>query len=104
MLELLREGTAPAAIVMGRADAILALGAIVARDDVMDWPPGSHASTFGGNPISCAAALATIKDVDLGGYFGTNISVENNKVGTGRVYQYSAESRLFTPTSDWLTV
>jgi len=26
----------------------------------MDWPPGSHASTFGGNPISCAAALETI--------------------------------------------
>jgi 4-aminobutyrate aminotransferase len=26
----------------------------------MDWPPGSHASTFGGNPVSCAAALATI--------------------------------------------
>ena len=32
MLELLREGTAPAAIVMGRADAILALGAIVGRE------------------------------------------------------------------------
>jgi 4-aminobutyrate aminotransferase len=27
----------------------------------MAWPPGSHASTFGGNPVSCAAALATIK-------------------------------------------
>ena len=27
----------------------------------MDWPPGAHASTFGGNPVSCAAALATIK-------------------------------------------
>jgi 4-aminobutyrate aminotransferase len=27
----------------------------------MDWPPGSHASTFGGNPVSCAASLATIK-------------------------------------------
>jgi 4-aminobutyrate aminotransferase len=26
----------------------------------MSWPPGSHASTFGGNPVSCAAALATI--------------------------------------------
>jgi 4-aminobutyrate aminotransferase len=26
----------------------------------MDWPPGSHASTFGGNPVSCRAALATI--------------------------------------------
>jgi 4-aminobutyrate aminotransferase len=36
------------------------LGAIIARDRVMDWPPGSHASTFGGNPVSCRAALATI--------------------------------------------
>jgi 4-aminobutyrate aminotransferase len=36
------------------------LGAIVARGDIMDWPPGSHASTFGGNPVSCRAALATI--------------------------------------------
>jgi 4-aminobutyrate aminotransferase len=36
------------------------LGAIVARGDVMNWPPGSHASTFGGNPVSCRAALATI--------------------------------------------
>ena len=37
------------------------LGAIIARGDVMDWPPGSHASTFGGNPVSCRAALATIE-------------------------------------------
>ncbi len=36
------------------------LGAMIARDDVMDWPPGSHASTFGGNPVSCRASLATI--------------------------------------------
>ena len=36
------------------------LGVTTARADVMDWPPGSHASTFGGNPVSCAAALATI--------------------------------------------
>jgi 4-aminobutyrate aminotransferase len=36
------------------------LGAIIAPDDIMDWPPGSHASTFGGNPVSCRAALATI--------------------------------------------
>jgi len=36
------------------------LGAVVARREVMNWPPGSHASTFGGNPISCRAALATI--------------------------------------------
>jgi 4-aminobutyrate aminotransferase len=37
------------------------LGVTTARADVMDWPPGSHASTFGGNPVSCAASLATIK-------------------------------------------
>jgi 4-aminobutyrate aminotransferase len=36
------------------------LGAIIAKAGVMDWPPGSHASTFGGNPVSCRAALATL--------------------------------------------
>src|SRR5947199_2996531 len=40
------------------------LGAIVARDTVMDWPSGSHASTFGGNPVSCRAALATLDLLD----------------------------------------
>jgi 4-aminobutyrate aminotransferase len=39
----------------------LPLGAIVARDRVMDWPSGSHASTFGGNPVACAAALVTLR-------------------------------------------
>jgi len=37
------------------------LGIAAARADVMAWPPGAHASTFGGNPVSCAAALATIR-------------------------------------------
>lgn len=36
------------------------LGATIARRGLMDWGPGTHASTFGGNPVSCAAALATI--------------------------------------------
>jgi 4-aminobutyrate aminotransferase len=39
----------------------LPLGAMVARADIMNWEAGSHASTFGGNPISCEAALATIE-------------------------------------------
>lgn len=39
----------------------LPLGVACARADVMTWPPGAHASTFGGNPVSCAAANATIK-------------------------------------------
>jgi 4-aminobutyrate aminotransferase len=39
----------------------LPLGVCAARADVMTWPPGAHASTFGGNPVACAAALATLK-------------------------------------------
>jgi 4-aminobutyrate aminotransferase len=39
----------------------LPLGITCARAEVMSWPPGAHASTFGGNPVSCAAALATIR-------------------------------------------
>jgi len=38
----------------------LPLGVTVARAEVMAWPPGAHASTFGGNPVACAASLATI--------------------------------------------
>jgi 4-aminobutyrate aminotransferase len=38
----------------------LPLGICAARAEVMSWPPGAHASTFGGNPVSCAAALATL--------------------------------------------
>jgi len=36
------------------------LGAMITRKDIMSWPKGSHGNTFGGNPISCAASLATI--------------------------------------------
>jgi len=37
------------------------LGGAIAKAEVMDWAMGSHYSTFGGNPISCAAALATLE-------------------------------------------
>jgi 4-aminobutyrate aminotransferase len=36
------------------------LGATIAADHIMDWPPGAHGSTFGGNPVAIAAALETI--------------------------------------------
>ncbi|HEX5474959.1 MAG TPA: acetyl ornithine aminotransferase family protein [Vicinamibacterales bacterium] len=39
----------------------LPLSVTASRASVMNWPPGAHASTFGGNPVSCAAALATIE-------------------------------------------
>ncbi|MGA7877621.1 MAG: acetyl ornithine aminotransferase family protein [Desulfoferrobacter sp.] len=42
------------------------LGAMVAGADIMTWEAGSHASTFGGNPISCKAAIATIELLEEG--------------------------------------
>ena len=37
------------------------LSATIARAEVMSWPPGAHASTFGGNPVACAAGLVTVE-------------------------------------------
>jgi 4-aminobutyrate aminotransferase len=44
----------------------LPLSATIARTDIMTWPQGSHASTFGGNPVAVAAALATIHLLENG--------------------------------------
>ncbi|NDJ33486.1 MAG: acetyl ornithine aminotransferase family protein [Chloroflexi bacterium] len=42
------------------------LGALIARESVMSWQPGSHGSTFGGNPVCCAAAVATLDVIENG--------------------------------------
>ncbi len=42
------------------------LGAFISRKEIMTWPPGSHGTTFGGNPVSCAAALATLDLIEAG--------------------------------------
>ncbi|MBD2509054.1 acetyl ornithine aminotransferase family protein [Nostoc muscorum FACHB-395] len=44
----------------------LPLGAILARPELMTWPPGSHATTFGGNPVACAAGIATLQLLESG--------------------------------------
>ena len=44
----------------------LPLSATVASEEIMNWLPGSHASTFGGNPVACQAALTTIKLLEDG--------------------------------------
>ena len=57
--------TEPDIILIAKAIASgLPLSAVVGRKEIMDLPPGSHASTFGGNPVSCAAALATIEVIE----------------------------------------
>ena len=43
------------------------LGGILARASVMDWPMGAHGNTYGGNPVSCSAGLATLELIE-GGY------------------------------------
>ena len=44
----------------------LPLGALVAKSHIMEWEAGSHASTFGGNPVSCEAAMKTIELLEQG--------------------------------------
>src|SRR6202166_4559099 len=44
----------------------LPLGAFIARAEQMSWPPGSHGSTFGGNPVACSAGLATLDLLEEG--------------------------------------
>lgn len=52
----------PDMIAMAKAIASgLPLGVLMSRAGIMTWPPGAHASTFGGNPVSCEASLATIE-------------------------------------------
>lgn len=60
-------GVAPDIIALAKGLASgMPIGAMVARADIMDWEAGSHASTFGGNPVSCQAALATIELLEQG--------------------------------------
>jgi 4-aminobutyrate aminotransferase len=54
-------GVEPDIVCVGKGIASgIPLGAIIARKSVVTWPFGSHGNTYGGNPIACASALATI--------------------------------------------
>ncbi|MBD2206641.1 acetyl ornithine aminotransferase family protein [Calothrix sp. FACHB-1219] len=44
----------------------LPLGAILSRPELMTWPPGAHATTFGGNPVACVAGIATLRLLEDG--------------------------------------
>ena len=67
MMAMEHWGVIPDIIALAKGIASgMPLGAMVSQRGVMDWVRGSHASTFGGNPISCQAGLATI-ELLLGG-------------------------------------
>jgi 4-aminobutyrate aminotransferase len=62
-----REGVVPDVLVAGKGIASgMPLGAMLAREEVATWTPGTHGSTYGGNPVACAAALETLRLVEGG--------------------------------------
>jgi 4-aminobutyrate aminotransferase len=61
------------------------LSAVIARSEVMDWEPGAHASTFGGNPVSVAASLVTL------GLLERNYMANTTRMG----------SYILSYTADW---
>lgn len=62
MWAIQHEGVEPDIVISGKGIASgLPLGAMIARADLMNWELGAHGSTYGGSPVSCAAALATFE-------------------------------------------
>ncbi len=60
-------GIIPDLILMAKGLASgMPLGAVIAKADIMNWPPGAQGSTFGGNPVCCAAAIATLELIENG--------------------------------------
>jgi 4-aminobutyrate aminotransferase len=58
-------GVTPDAVALAKAIAGgVPMGACVARKEIMSWPRGAHASTFAGNPLACAAAIATLEFIE----------------------------------------
>ena len=61
MFAIEHAGVQPDIIIAAKGIASgMPMGVTIAREDVMDWPVGAHSNTFGGNPVACAAAMATL--------------------------------------------
>jgi 4-aminobutyrate aminotransferase len=72
-------GVQPDIVCMAKGIASgMPLGITLSRAEIMDWVPGSHASTFGGNPVSIAAALATLDVIESEGLLGNAQDVGNH--------------------------
>jgi 4-aminobutyrate aminotransferase len=70
----------------------LPISAMIASHEVMDWPVGAHGSTFGGNPVACAAAHATLDVIEQEGLMDNAIRVGGHLMACLR--DLAAESRL----------
>ncbi len=68
------------------------ISAMVARHEVMNWPPGAHGSTYGGNPVCCAAAHATLDVIEQDDLLENATRIGNLLLG--RLQELEASSRL----------
>lgn len=76
------EGVEPDVITVAKGlGSGMPIGAMIAKESVMKWGPGAHGSTFGGNPVCCAAALATLDLVE--GEFMANARVMGERLLAG---------------------
>jgi 4-aminobutyrate aminotransferase len=72
-------GVQPDIVCMAKGIASgMPLGVTMARAEIMDWVPGSHASTFGGNPVCVAAALATLDVIEKEGLLANATEIGNH--------------------------
>jgi 4-aminobutyrate aminotransferase len=72
-------GVQPDIVCMAKGIASgMPLGVTMAKAEIMDWVPGSHASTFGGNPVAVAAALATLDVIEREGLLRNSTEVGNH--------------------------
>jgi 4-aminobutyrate aminotransferase len=70
------QGVEPDILLAGKGIASgMPLGAMVAREDLMTWDLGAHGSTYAGNPLACAAALATIRVIEDEGLMANAVDV-----------------------------
>jgi 4-aminobutyrate aminotransferase len=75
-------GIEPDILVLGKGIASgMPLSAVVAREEIMQWRSGGHGSTFGGNPVSCEAALATLDLLEEGLIANAVVMGEHLKTG-----------------------
>ena len=86
-------GVQPDIVCMAKGIASgMPLGVTMSRADIMDWVPGSHASTFGGNPVCVAAALATLDVIEKEGLLANSAGVGSHMMK--RMADWPAKYRI----------